>query len=444
MLILKAVLMVSGVVAQPVPVAAPPPVPTTQPPLAVLPVRCALEDLRIKDAVPAFAPALTARLAETGAYKVLGADDVADMLRNEGERQAVGCSDDGCLAEIAGALGARLVVTGEVARNGNTLLWTATLMDQQEGTVVRRVGIQGQTIQGLLSQSEEVALALVGKDAEARLEGEEAMKRLGFSNKADMEDFRKFKKEHTTMTTEESLTRFIIDRNSESKMLTALEVLAFAAAAGVVPVLGLGHALNTTLSVYLHQYIAAMLLTVPVLIVPPISLVIALGGIGLTVWDALDSGSVKVHKEGCCRDDSTIADAETSSEFQRGAALAILFSGATSVATTFAAYGASGAAALVILLSGNGYSSRDPPAFDAPGYLQNALLTGLINVGCLCSAAQVCLGNGIMGLVLLMWPMKSMVDNTLHPLNKNKASSNLKPAPVGNEDGEEETVEVQP
>jgi hypothetical protein len=55
-------------------------------------------------------------LDRLGVFKVMTADTIRNMLAFEKQRQMLGCSDAGCLAELGGALGADYLVAGKVSR----------------------------------------------------------------------------------------------------------------------------------------------------------------------------------------------------------------------------------------------------------------------------------------------------------------------------------------
>lgn len=79
--------------------------------------------------------------AELAAYTdldVMADADVRRMLELEGEKQSVGCGDTSCLADIAGAMGARLVVFGSVGKLGDTLVLHLNLYDSQKAQSVGR------------------------------------------------------------------------------------------------------------------------------------------------------------------------------------------------------------------------------------------------------------------------------------------------------------------
>jgi hypothetical protein len=69
---------------------------------------------------------LAARAARFEHARVVSSADVRELAALQGEKQAAGCDDDGaCLAEIAGALDAQLVLTTRAGKIGGT--WIATL-----------------------------------------------------------------------------------------------------------------------------------------------------------------------------------------------------------------------------------------------------------------------------------------------------------------------------
>lgn len=64
-------------------------------------------------------------------FDVLTRDDVRNALAVEAEKQSLGCAESSCLAEIAGAMGARIVVYGSVGRLGQQLVLTLNLFDSE-------------------------------------------------------------------------------------------------------------------------------------------------------------------------------------------------------------------------------------------------------------------------------------------------------------------------
>jgi TolB-like protein len=82
---------------------------------------------------------LTVELSRRPELEVLSGADIRRMIALEAERVSVGCDlDASCLADIAGALGARYVVSSTVGRLGTLLVITLSLFDASEGRAVSR------------------------------------------------------------------------------------------------------------------------------------------------------------------------------------------------------------------------------------------------------------------------------------------------------------------
>jgi hypothetical protein len=82
---------------------------------------------------------VTARFSERREFRTLSGEDIRKLLEIEGEKQALGCDDgESCLAEIAGAMGARFVVYGRISRLGDVLVLQLNLFDAQAGIPILR------------------------------------------------------------------------------------------------------------------------------------------------------------------------------------------------------------------------------------------------------------------------------------------------------------------
>lgn len=93
---------------------------------------------------------ITVSLSELAAFDVVSGAEVRSLIELEGQKQTVGCDQDmACLAEIAGALGARLIVHGSVERLGSVLLFSLTLHDTKTASPVGRTALQGGTLDAL-------------------------------------------------------------------------------------------------------------------------------------------------------------------------------------------------------------------------------------------------------------------------------------------------------
>lgn len=92
---------------------------------------------------------ISAELADYRAIDVMANADVRRMLELEGQKQSVGCGDASCLAEIAGAMGARLVVFGSAGKLGETLVVHLNLYDSVKAQSVGRQFVEAKDVAAL-------------------------------------------------------------------------------------------------------------------------------------------------------------------------------------------------------------------------------------------------------------------------------------------------------
>jgi len=88
-------------------------------------------------------------LAELYKYKkfnVISKSDVEKILNAEEFKQMIECSDNSCLMEISGALGAEILVSGDIGQIGKVSQLSLKMLNNQDGTVYSRVS---RTIQGV-------------------------------------------------------------------------------------------------------------------------------------------------------------------------------------------------------------------------------------------------------------------------------------------------------
>ncbi len=104
---------------------------------------------------------LAAELRKLKGASVVGLDEVQQMIQLEAEKQATGCPDESCLAEIAAALGVDVLVTAEIAAVGDARFITIKRIDQREARVA------GQINQRLADEGGEEFLGVVGPAVEA-------------------------------------------------------------------------------------------------------------------------------------------------------------------------------------------------------------------------------------------------------------------------------------
>ena len=296
------------------------------PPVAVFPVAIKVPLASPQDASTLLTSLLTDAVAQTGRFRVLGADEVSALIAQEAERQGMGCSDDGCLAELAGALGVRLVVGSDVTGQEGALLWSVSLVDQMDSTVVRRASVPGANLEELVPQVAEVALVVAGDEEGAALQGEAARRRFGLRSKEDLAQFAAYRKAHPKASTPDAFTSFILEHNVESRALSVATAVALAT--GV-----LGTAAATVLAGASVTGLLLFGLAVPLLL--PLQLVLGLVGLGavtvglvLAVVDSQNTGRVVVDRKGCCRNDRELRAAARQTGWHRGSSAIALLAGA--------------------------------------------------------------------------------------------------------------------
>jgi hypothetical protein len=115
----------------------------------------------------AVSDAFVAAIQARSGVAVLGARDLEAALSFEKRKQMLGCSEEmSCLAEIGGALGAGRIAYGSVARVGETLTFSAQLLDVKRAEVLGRFHLKlpGAGEQELLDAAEQAASELFPGD----------------------------------------------------------------------------------------------------------------------------------------------------------------------------------------------------------------------------------------------------------------------------------------
>jgi hypothetical protein len=99
----------------------------------------------------------TVAAAAVNGTEVLSSRDIDKIMALESQKQLAGCNaSDDCLAEVAGALGARLVVFGELGALDDQLILTLNLYDAEAARSVARQLVQGS---GAAAVSEAIPVA---------------------------------------------------------------------------------------------------------------------------------------------------------------------------------------------------------------------------------------------------------------------------------------------
>ena len=84
--------------------------------------------------------AIASELGFRGFFQVLTQRDMATMLSVERQKQLMGCSDNAseCFSELSGAVGARFVMSGSLARLGDAYQLTLSTLDTQKAQPLGR------------------------------------------------------------------------------------------------------------------------------------------------------------------------------------------------------------------------------------------------------------------------------------------------------------------
>ena len=82
---------------------------------------------------------VTSELRRRPALAVTSQEDVRNLLGFERQKSLLGCVETSCLAEIGGALGVEQIVTGSMAKIGESIVLVLRVVDVRHGTVLRDV-----------------------------------------------------------------------------------------------------------------------------------------------------------------------------------------------------------------------------------------------------------------------------------------------------------------
>jgi TolB-like protein len=93
------------------------------------------------DVASALTETVTTEVATRGLFDVLSTKDVQTLLGVERQKQMMGCSEEArsCLTELAGALGARFVLSGSVTKLGEAYQLNLQTLDTQRAQPIGRV-----------------------------------------------------------------------------------------------------------------------------------------------------------------------------------------------------------------------------------------------------------------------------------------------------------------
>ena len=120
------------------------------------------DDTRVKKSELTTLAGLTAsHLGRFSELDVMTASEMQSLVALESEKAVAGCADDSCLAEIANAIGARLVVLGQMGSLGQTRVLNLSLFDSDKGRVASRATVKAATLDVLAEKAEPVLDSMV-------------------------------------------------------------------------------------------------------------------------------------------------------------------------------------------------------------------------------------------------------------------------------------------
>jgi curli biogenesis system outer membrane secretion channel CsgG len=147
--------------AEPAPEPAPPPAAVEAPKvevkrairIAVRPMEASEEDKRLARVVD---DALVAEMRKLKGASVIGLDEVKAMLDLEAQKQLTGCTEASCIAEIAAALGADVLIIGQIALVNGERVFGVKRIDQGTAQTVGDVNLR------LVDEGGDECLASIG------------------------------------------------------------------------------------------------------------------------------------------------------------------------------------------------------------------------------------------------------------------------------------------
>ncbi len=106
---------------------------------------------------------VTDSVARLGKYEVVSSGDVRQLVEVEADKTAAGCETSSCLAEVAGAMGARWVVFGTLGRLGTLTVVTLSLFDTRAAKAAGRQRIEVRDAEQLPSELDTALASLFGE-----------------------------------------------------------------------------------------------------------------------------------------------------------------------------------------------------------------------------------------------------------------------------------------
>ncbi len=125
-------------------------------------------------------PILVAEVGRRDGMSVVSQDDVRALLELEQTKQAVGCDDVSCMADMAGSLGAELLLSSTVSQVGKSIVVTLSLLDVDKARVIKRSKGTARDKSGAQDAVTEAVLDVFRSGLPDELKGPASLSRRGF------------------------------------------------------------------------------------------------------------------------------------------------------------------------------------------------------------------------------------------------------------------------
>lgn len=103
---------------------------------------------------------VTQEIGALDRFTVVSQADVNHLAALEGDKQELGCDTSTCLTEIAGALGARYVIFGDVAKLGGLTVVNLNLFDTETASAVERASFETSNLEEIPELARRTARSL--------------------------------------------------------------------------------------------------------------------------------------------------------------------------------------------------------------------------------------------------------------------------------------------
>jgi TolB-like protein len=104
---------------------------------------------------------VTVEASDIGVFRTVSYKDLQTMVALEGDRQALGCADTSCLADLAGAIGARFVIYGRVSKLGSRTILQLNLIDSEAAKPLAREAAKASDLGQLADQLPTIVGAVI-------------------------------------------------------------------------------------------------------------------------------------------------------------------------------------------------------------------------------------------------------------------------------------------